>query len=142
MAVDTGGDVFVSDLTNSRVLELSPGGVQQTVPFTGLSGPEGLAMNWQGDLFVADTGNNRVLELSPDGTQQTLPFSGLREPTGVAVDSPWPSCSSRPIRTAAYWSWHREAPSRPCGIDQIDRPDEGVAVDSAGDVFVAAVLVA
>jgi hypothetical protein len=60
---------------------------QQTLPFTGLSVPQGVAVDQAGDVFAADSGNNRALEL-PAGSNQpaVLPFTGLSFPTGVAVD--------------------------------------------------------
>lgn len=36
---------------------------QVTVPFTGLNGPSGVAVDKAGDVFAADSGNNRVVEL-------------------------------------------------------------------------------
>jgi len=36
---------------------------QQTLPFSGLSSPYGVAVDQSGDVFVADSENNRVLEL-------------------------------------------------------------------------------
>src|SRR6476659_8158893 len=53
---------------------------QQTLPFSGLRFPFGLAVDGAGDVFVADTLNNRVVELPAGGAQQTLPFSGLSAP--------------------------------------------------------------
>src|SRR5689334_18849150 len=60
---------------------------QQTLPFSGLGNPYGIAADQAGDVFVADFSNNRVVEVPADGsTQQTLPFTGLSGPYGVAVD--------------------------------------------------------
>ena len=58
------------------------------LPFTGLSYPEGLAVDRAGNVYVADRGNDRVVKL-PAGpnTQTVLPFTGLNNPDGVAVDS-------------------------------------------------------
>lgn len=53
--------------------------------FSGLNGPDGIAVDGAGDLFVADRFNNRVIELSQDGTQTTLPFSGLQHPAGLGL---------------------------------------------------------
>jgi serine/threonine-protein kinase len=60
---------------------------QQTLPFSGLGNPHGIAADQAGDVFVADFNNNRVVELpAGSSTQQTLPFTGLSGPYGVAVD--------------------------------------------------------
>ena len=86
VAVDTKGDVYVTDTHNNRVLELAAGSTSQTVlPFTGLSSPLGVAVDDKGDVYVTDYKNNRVLELAAGSTSQTvLPFAGLGRPMGVA----------------------------------------------------------
>ena len=61
--MDGSGDVFVADTDNSRVVELTPAGVQSTLGFTGLVYPGGVAVDASGDVFVADTDNSRVVEL-------------------------------------------------------------------------------
>jgi hypothetical protein len=64
VAVDSAGDVYVTNVVNDRVVELAPGSRTQTVlPFTGLKDPEGVAVDTAGDVYVADSGNNRVLKL-------------------------------------------------------------------------------
>ena len=87
VAVDSAGDEDVADPVNSRVVELTPGGVQSTVPFTGLSGPSGVAVDASGDVFVAHTSTTGGVELTPAGVQTTLGFTGLSSPNAVAVDS-------------------------------------------------------
>jgi serine/threonine protein kinase, bacterial len=37
--------------------------VPGVLPFTGLSGPMGVAVHGTGTVYVADTGNNRVVKL-------------------------------------------------------------------------------
>jgi hypothetical protein len=87
VAVDSSGDVFVSDSQNHRVVEMTPAGVQTTLGFTGLSYPAAVAVDSAGDVYVADLDNNRVVRLTPAGGQTTLGFAGLSDPSGVAVDS-------------------------------------------------------
>src|SRR5690349_17688677 len=61
---------------------------QTVLPFTGLSGPEGLTVDSAGDVYVADGANNRVVKIAPEsGAQQVLPFTDLNKPFAVAVDS-------------------------------------------------------
>ena len=53
------------------------------LPFTGLNGPEGVAVDSAGDLYVTDHENNRVLKLAAGSSTQTvLPFTGLNRPRG------------------------------------------------------------
>jgi serine/threonine-protein kinase len=61
---------------------------QTVLPFTGLSGPKGVAVDAAGNLYVVDPGDNRVLKLpAGSSTQTALPFTGLKEPYDVAVDA-------------------------------------------------------
>ena len=46
--------MFVADTLNSRVVELPVGGSQQTVPFSQVVGPTGVAVDPAGDVFAAD----------------------------------------------------------------------------------------
>jgi sugar lactone lactonase YvrE len=86
VAVDGAGDVFIADTDNSRVVEVTPLGVQTTVPASGLNFPFAVAVDGAGDVFIADTYNYRVLEVTPLGVQTTVPASGLFLPEGLAVD--------------------------------------------------------
>ena len=46
------------------MLKLAAGAsVPAVLPFTGLSGPMGVAVDGAGTVYVADTGNNRVVKL-------------------------------------------------------------------------------
>ena len=50
------GNVYVADTGNNRVLKLAAGSSTQTVlPFTGLNGPYGVAVDTAGTVYVADT---------------------------------------------------------------------------------------
>ena len=56
---------------------------QQTLGFSGLNSPFGLALDRSGNVFVAENGDNRVLELAAGGgSQVTLAFTGLRTKAG------------------------------------------------------------
>ena len=55
---------------------------------TGLSVPQGVAVDASGNVYIADTGNNRVLmeTLSAGAYTQSTVVSGLSSPSAVAVD--------------------------------------------------------
>ncbi len=53
---------------------------------SGLSEPQGVAVDSAGDLFVADPVDNAVKEVKPDGSTVTI-GSGFNHPQGVAVNS-------------------------------------------------------
>ena len=64
------------------MLKLAAGSTTQTVlPFTGLNGPHGVAVDTAGNLYVTDVRNNRVVKLAAgSATQTVLPFTGLNDP--------------------------------------------------------------
>lgn len=58
---------------------------QTALPFNGLQGPGGVAVDNAGDVYVADTGNSPLLELAAgSGSPTVLPSTGLSNVTGVA----------------------------------------------------------
>jgi sugar lactone lactonase YvrE len=77
------------------------------LPFTGLHGPRGAAVDAAGNVYVADSGNNRLLKLAAgSNTQTVLPFTGLKLSNG----------------TVSFVGFHSSA---------------AVAADAAGNVYVA-----
>ena len=88
------GRVALAGIACGALLVIAPAaraevyGAQETLRFSGLSDPNGVAVDAAGDVFVGDFGNNRVVEL-PAGasTQVVLPSSGLDGPTDIAVDA-------------------------------------------------------
>ncbi|MDQ1400278.1 MAG: non-specific serine/threonine protein kinase, partial [Acidimicrobiaceae bacterium] len=87
-AVDAGGDVFVADSANGRVVVVARDGTQATVGFKNLVFPLAVAVDAAGDVFVTDTYSSRVIELPQGGAQATLGFHGLNRPRRIAVDGP------------------------------------------------------
>jgi len=116
VAVDRGGNLFITDQSNHRIRKLSTAGVIITVAgdgsnrFSGdnvaatrasLNLPIGTAVDAADNLYIADTSNHRIRKVSPDGMVTTVAgkgvggFSGdgsaatraaLNLPGGVAVD--------------------------------------------------------
>ncbi|WP_084028198.1 NHL repeat-containing protein [Mycobacterium avium] len=137
VTVDSGGNVYVADHSNNRVLKLAAGATTQTeLPFTGLNYPEGVAVDSAGNVYVTGAGS-RVLKLPAGATTPTeLPFTGLNYPEGVAVDSAGSvyvadSFKARVLTLAAGATTPAELP-----FTGLNLP-EGVAVDSTGSVYVA-----
>jgi sugar lactone lactonase YvrE len=116
VAVDTDGNIFITDLGNQRVRKIHGGTITTvagngTMGFCGdsgpatsacLSSPVGIALDTAGNLFIADTGNQRIRQVGPQGTIHTVAGNGtagfcgdgelatdacLNGPTGVAVDN-------------------------------------------------------
>ncbi len=98
VAVDTAGNLHVTDAGNHRVLKLAAGSPTQTVlPFTGLNSPMGVAVDTAGNLYVTDAG--RAMDAEP-------------------VDGPRPGDPDRAAFTGLWgpqWRWTR-GPLRATGI--------------------------
>jgi serine/threonine-protein kinase len=120
VAVDSSGNVYVADLSNSKLRKITPAGVVTTLagsaspghadgPGTSASfnGPVGVAVDSDGNVYVADEANNEIRKITPAGDVTTLAgstSSGHADGTGAAASFSNP---------------------------------EGVAVDSSGNVYVA-----
>jgi sugar lactone lactonase YvrE len=95
IAVTEGGDIWLSDAANHRVLLLDENGrflvaIGQGVQSSGEYGfdtPRGLAVDGEGNLLVVDTGNRLVKKYSPMGVYLgEVGQDQLAEPQAVAVD--------------------------------------------------------
>jgi sugar lactone lactonase YvrE len=92
VAMDAGGNLYIADTYNSRVLKetLSAGGYAESiVPTSTLTYPYGIAVDGSGNLYISDTGDNRILKetLSAGSySESTVLTSALSSPSGVAVD--------------------------------------------------------
>ena len=63
---DATDDLYVTDSRDNRVMRLvKASNTAITLPFNGLNGPQGVAVDGAGNVYVADAGNNRVLKLPP-----------------------------------------------------------------------------
>jgi sugar lactone lactonase YvrE len=91
VAVDSAGNVFISDPGLDQVIEVPADGTPQFSIATGLVSPSGVAIDSVGNVFITDTGNvnnNRVIEVPARGSggAQITVLTGLQNPTAVAVD--------------------------------------------------------
>lgn len=117
IAIDSKGDIWVSDSENNRVLEFTPPFASGesaslvigqdnfssylcgTVSLSAICDPQGIAFDNSGNLYVVDNANNTVLEFKPPfttgesaslvigGTQNDTTPSSLSSPVGIAIDS-------------------------------------------------------
>jgi sugar lactone lactonase YvrE len=147
VAVDAGGDLFIADAVNKRVVKMPAGGgaalvINATVDGVGLSNPEGLAVDGAGDLFIAD--GKRVVKVPPAGGIPTAigptisPNATIKYAAAVAVDGAgdlFIADEEGPIFEvpANGGSPTYFAPE----VNHIQLIDpSGVAVDGAGDLFI------
>ena len=97
VAVDTRGNLYLSDTDNHRVRRVDTAGIVTTIAGTGTAGfsgdggpasaaqlnlPYGLAVDAAGNLYIADLGNNRVRRVSPDGAIVTIAGTGVEGYSG------------------------------------------------------------
>jgi sugar lactone lactonase YvrE len=124
VALDAAGNLFIADTYNNRIRKVSASGVITTVAGTGTSGysgdggpatsaklynPWGVAVDGAGNLFIADTLNHCIREVSVSGVITTVAGTGT-----YGYDGDGGAATS-----AQLWF------------------PQGVAVDAAGNLFIA-----
>ena len=154
LAIDGGGNIFVTDDTNNTVKEVLS--VNGTIPATpsvltlgngfAFSQPSGIAVDRFGNVYIADSGALAVREiLASSGytSVQTL-GSGLPSipisPQSLAVDSAG-NIYLASNQASDVWEWvatnGKIAPTTaPVIIPGTFMTPDGVAVDSAGNLFI------
>ncbi len=91
VAVDSAGNVYIADLGNNVIREVTPSGTITTVAGNGTQGykgdgssalsaelnqPQGVSLDSAGNLYISDTGNNVIREVS-SGTITTVAGNGV-----------------------------------------------------------------
>ena len=113
---------------------------QVELPFTGLHGPTGVAVDTAGNVYVTDDRNNRVLRL-PAGTNWMGSHLTHTNPVELPLNVQVPS-NVAVIAGDVYVTDNSRVLKLPAGGDTpIELPfvvpvPMGVAVDNAGDVYV------
>jgi hypothetical protein len=133
VAVNANGDVYIADTYNNRVLEVAPSGFITVVAgngrpgysgdghlgvFASLDQPTGLAVDAKGNLYIADAGNNVIRRVDAR--------------TGIITTVAGDYAADQANDGLGGFS----GDGGPATSAQLNDP-QGVAVDGAGDLFIA-----
>jgi DNA-binding beta-propeller fold protein YncE len=162
VAVDASGtNVYIADAGNNMVEKVAGGQLSIIANTAGLSGaateglalssklhnPTGVAVDAWGNLYIADQGNNVVEKVA--GGQLSIFAGGLSLPAGLAVDgvgnvyiSDYGDNKVAKVSRVGHLSvvagtGTSGIPTAGLATDSDMYSPQGVAVDSAGNVFVA-----
>ncbi len=117
ITVDASGNLYIVDISNSRIRKVNPAGIINTIAGTGTLGfsgdggpatsadfsyPVGVALDGSGNIYIADQGNNRIRKINTSGIISTIAGTGatgysgdgasatsaqLSAPCGITVDA-------------------------------------------------------
>jgi sugar lactone lactonase YvrE len=143
VAIDGGGNVYIADTGNNRIVELpwtgSGYGPQATLPVAGLISPMGLAVDGAGNLYVASNGNDKVVKLGRMGSGFGPPvkvIGGLNGPTGVTADINGNVYITDTLNQRVdQVSWTGAGYSGDSDLGNYHRSPTGIAVDGHGNVY-------
>ncbi|MGP0075647.1 MAG: IPT/TIG domain-containing protein [Bryobacteraceae bacterium] len=165
LAVDSAGNLYIADLGNARVREVTVNGMIQTVAGGGalaaasagqggsatiaqLAYPRNVAIDNQGSLYISDFGANQVYRVATNGTLSLVAGTGTAGFSGDGTSALMaqlnaPAGLAVDVTGAVYIADSGNNRVRKVYngviIDVFDTPaPTGVAVDSSGMLYVAA----
>ncbi len=145
VTADGVGNTYISSTGSNTVFKVTSGGVQTTVPISGLtpaalSNPAALAIDGAGNLYIADYSNSRVVKVPWNGTAYgtaSTVLNGLSTPNGVAVDGNGNVyIANESALQVLKVPWTGTTYGSPVVVENTNRVS-GVAVDGSLNVYAA-----
>ena len=84
VAADSSGSIYVADTGNNAIRKISASGDTTTLVSSGLSSPQGVAVNGS-TLYILDTGNNTLKSVPVSGGAPATIATGLSDPRKLAI---------------------------------------------------------
>jgi streptogramin lyase len=154
LAVDSKGNVWVSDTGNDRIVEFNEKG-EYLFKFGKLGtgkgefkSPKGIAIDSSSNIWIVDSGNNRVQKFDTTGkwlSEFGKEGSGngeFKSPTGIDVDGTGPSVfvadtgNNRAQKLNSSGKWLATIGKEGSGDGELKAP-EGVAIDAKNRIWIA-----
>ncbi|GHA61921.1 hypothetical protein GCM10007389_13140 [Pontibacter akesuensis] len=162
IAVDVQGNIYVSDLENQRIRQISPEGKVRTLAGSGKPGfadgtgsaaqfnyPRGLTIDNQGNLYLIDSVDDHIRKITLAGVVSTL--ATVRDAAGIATDELGNIYVTEAALTPEFHRIHKISPSGTTSVlaghasgyadgngstALFDTP-VGIALDERGNIYVS-----
>jgi sugar lactone lactonase YvrE len=135
IAIDSNGNLYVTDYSNQRIRKITPDGTVSTLAGSGSGGykdgaaadaqfyePQGIAIDRAGNIYVSEGGNNTIRKITPDRIVSTLAgnkAAGYKDAAGTAAQFINPlgiATDSTGNVYVADWGNHRIRKISPAGV--------------------------
>lgn len=86
MAIDSSGNLYVSDLGNDSIRKITPNNIVTTFA-SGFNQPSGVVIDSSGNTFVSNYNLNQIYKITASGTSTIFATTNVSGPRGLAIDS-------------------------------------------------------